>query len=49
MFEDKKTKKSEFYNGRVDKYNIFSKLFFIVYDDGDCEEMNSKELEKVLI
>ena len=49
MFVDKKTNKNFFLKGQVESYNIFSRNFFIAYEDGDSEEMNAKELEKFLI
>ena len=49
MFVDKKTNKKKYFQGQVESYNIFSRNFFIAYEDGDSEEMNAKELEKVLI
>jgi hypothetical protein len=49
MFVDKKTNKKKCFKGQVESYNIFSRNFFISYEDGDSEEMNAKELEKVLI
>ena len=47
-FEDESTGKMKMYKGTIKEYSVDDKFYLIVYEDGDSEEMEECDVEKLV-